>query len=130
MKSRRPSAPVAVVGTMLLLIFITIPSIILTISHFVLLPIGLFLSVFSGRPSGLRANLIILKLSPIFLILVIPAIFYFYVWIPLCWIFLIWMVIYYTSRRWTGASQQEKQMAEGWKRGDAALRKLNDRIPH
>lgn len=126
MKSRPPSAPVAVVGTMLLLIFITIPSIILTISHFVLLPIGWFLSVFTGKPSSLRAHFITLKLSPIFLILVIPAIFYFYIWVPLAWIFFTWMVIYYISRRWTGAVQRDRQMEEVLKRMDAHERKIKE----
>ncbi len=130
MNSRQPSVLAVVVGTILMVIFITIPSIILSISHFVLLPIGWFLSIFTGRPSGIRANLITLKLSPIFLILVIPAIFYFYVWAPLCWIFFAWMVIYYISRRWSGVSQQEKQMAGGWKQADAILREIKYRRPH
>ena len=130
MKSRQPSAPVVVVAIMLGFIFITIPSIIVNISHIVLLPIGWFLSVFTGRPSGLRAHFITLKLSPIFLVLVVPAIFYSYVWVPLCWIFFIWMVIYYISRRWTGAVQRDRQMEEVLKKIDATERRMKDRIPH
>lgn len=112
MKTRTPSAPAVVVAIMIGFIFITIPSIILNISHFVLLPIGWFLSLFTSKPSALRAHFITLKLSPIFLVLVVPAIFYFYVWVPLCWIFFTWMVIYYISRRWTGAVQRDRQMEE------------------
>jgi len=93
-KTRTPSAPAVVVAIMTGFIFITIPSIILVISSFVLWPIGWFLSVFTGKPSALRAHFITLKLSPIFLILVIPAIFYFYVWVPLCWIFFGWTFLF------------------------------------
>jgi len=121
-KSRPPSAPAVIVGTMLLVMFITIPSIILVISSFVLWPIGWFLSVFTGKPSALRAHSITNKLEPIFLVLAVPVIFYFYVWVPLCWIFFGWMVIYYISRRWTGAVQRDRQMEEAFKKIDAKLR--------
>ena len=122
MKSRTPSAPAVVVAIMIGFIFITIPSIILVISDFVLYPIGWFLSVFTGKPSALRAHFITNKLEPIFLVLAVPVIFYFYVWVPLCWIFFSWMVIYYISRRWTGAVQRDRQMEEAFKKIDAKLR--------
>ncbi len=125
-KSRPPSALAIVVGTILGVMFITIPSNILNISHFVLLPIGWLLSVFTGRPSGLRAHFITLKLSPIFLVLVVPAIFYFYVWVPLCWTFFTWMVIYYISRRWTGAVQRDRLMEELLREMDATERRIKD----
>lgn len=125
-KSRPPSAPAVVVAIMLGFTFVWIPSMILNISHFILLPIGWLLSVFTGRPSGLRAHFITLKLSPIFLILVIPAIFYSYVWVPLAWIFFTWMVIYYISRRWTGAVQRDRQMEELLREMDATERRIKD----
>jgi len=111
---------------MLGFLFISIPSIILVISDFVLYPIGWFLSVFTGKPSALRAHFITVKLSAIFLVLVVPAIFYFYVWVPLCWIFFTWMVIYYISRRWTGAAQRDRQMEESLKKMDTAERRMRD----
>ena len=120
-ETRPPSAFAVVIGTILIipmLIFVSIPSIILNISHFVLFPIGWFLSIFTGKPTSLKAHFITLKLSPIFLILMIPAIFYFYVWVPLCWIFFSWMVIYYITRRWSGAVQRDRQMEEVLKKMD------------
>lgn len=112
---------------LLIIIFITIPSIILSISHFVLMPIGWFLSLFTGKPSALRAHFITLKLSPIFLVLIVPAILYFYVWVPLCWIFFAWMVIYYVSRRWTGAVQRDREMEEVLKKIDTIERGMKDK---
>ena len=111
---------------LLLFPFITIPSLIYGISGYILLPVGLLLRLLTGKPSGIRASIIAIKLNPIFLLFGVPLIFYFYVWKPLAWIFFAWMTIYFVSRRFTGASQKKTQIMQGWEEADAIMRKLND----
>lgn len=109
---------VVLVGCLVALLvfpFITVPSIIYGISGFVLLPLGFFLILFTGRPSGIRASLIALKLTPIFLIIVVPIILYFYAWEPLNWIFFAWMLIYFLSRFYTGVHKKDVAMIHAWK---------------
>ena len=87
-------------------LFVTVPSIVFSISAWIFLPIGLFLRLF-GRSFFLRTfpsvfyNLIL----PIFLILGVPLILYFYVWEPLGWIFFAWMIIYFIMRRFSGVHE-------------------------
>ena len=109
---------VALVGCLVALLvfpFITVPSIIYGISGYVLLPLGFFLILFTGRPSGIQASLIAFRLIPIFLIIVIPILLYFYVWEPLGWIFFAWMLIYFLSRFYTGVHKKEVTMIHAWK---------------
>jgi len=108
--------------------FITVPSIFYGISGYILLPVGFFLSLFVGRPSAFRASLIASKLIPIFLILGIPLILYFYTWAPLGWIFFAWMIIYFISRRFTGAHEKEVQLRQGWKEAEAIEQKMKERL--
>jgi len=68
--------------------------------------------------------LIASKLIPIFLLLGLPVIFYFYLWKPLAWIFFAWMIIYFISRRFTGAHEKEMQLRQGWKEFDALKQKM------
>ena len=109
-------------------LFITVPSIFYGISGYILLPVGFFLSLFMGRPSVYRATLIASKLIPIFLILGLPVIFYFYLWKPLAWIFFAWMIIYFISRRFTGAHEKEVQLRQGWKEAEAIEHKMKEKM--
>jgi len=108
--------------------FITVPSIFYGISGYILLPLGFFFSLFTGRPSAYRATLIASKLIPIFLILGLPVIFYFYLWKPLAWIFFAWMIIYFISRRFTGAHEKEVQLRQGWKEAEAIEQKMKENL--
>ena len=71
--------------------------------------------LFTGKPSGIQVSLLALKLTPIFLIVALPVIFYFYVWELLGWIFFAWMLIYFLSRLYSGVHKKEKAMTEAWK---------------
>jgi len=81
--------------------------------------------------SGIRAFVIADKLSPIFLILGVPLILYFYVWEPLGWAFFAWMVIYFLSRMHTGVHkrdaqihQRDAQINQGWIEAEARWKKI------
>lgn len=82
------------------------------------------LILFTGKPSGIQVSLLALKLTPIFLIVILPIIFYFYVWEPLSWIFFAWMLIYFLSRLYTGVHKKELATIEAWK-GLASFTKKN-----
>jgi len=108
--------------------FITIPSIFYALSGYILLPIGFLLCLFTGKPSAIRASLIASKLIPVFLVLGIPLILYFYTWAPLGWIFFAWMMIYFISRRFTGAHTKEVQLRQGWKEAEAIEQKMKEKL--
>ncbi len=95
--------------------FVTLPSIIYGICPYILLPVSFFLMLFKGKPSGIQVSLLALKLTPIFLIVALPIIFYFYVGEPLGWIFFAWMLIYFLSRLYSGVHKKELAMTEAWK---------------
>ncbi len=103
--------------------FITVPSIVYGISAYILLPIGFFLSLFTGKLPEFRASLIAAKLIPTFLLLVVPLILYFYVWEPLGLAFFVWMVIYFLSRIYSGVHKREARIHEGWKEAKAIMEK-------
>lgn len=105
--------------------FVTIPSIIYGISAYILLPVGFLFSIFTGKVSGIRAGVIADKLSPIFLILGVPLILYFYVWEPLGWIFFAWMVIYFLSRIYSGVHKRDARIHEGWREAETLWDKIN-----
>ena len=104
--------------------FVTIPSIIYGMSGYILLPIGFFLSIFTGKVSSIRAAVIADKLSPVFLILGVPLILYFYAWEPLGWIFFAWMVIYFLSRIYTGVHKRDAKMHQGWREAETMMEEL------
>ena len=110
---------------LLLFPFVTVPSIIYGISAYILLPVGLLLSVFTGKPSFFKASRIAVKLLPPFLILAVPAGLYF-VWWPLGLIFAIWMIIYFISRRHSGVSERESQIVRGWEEAEVIEKKMKD----
>ena len=118
---------VALVGCLVALFtfpFITVPSLIYVISGFILMPVGFILSIFTGKVSGVRAWVIADKLSPIFLILGVPLIFYFYVWEPLGWAFFAWMILYFLSRIYTGVHKRDAKIHEGWREKEAIVEKF------
>jgi hypothetical protein len=101
-------------------LFVTVPSIVYSISVWIFLPIGLLLRLFTGRSFAIRTfPLVLYKLIlPIFLILGVPLILYFYVWGPLGWIFSAWMIIYFISRRFSGVHEWQVRYLEGLKELD------------
>lgn len=103
--------------------FVTIPSIIYGISAYILLPLSFLLLLFTGKPSGIQVSLLSLKLTPIFLIVMLPILFYFYVWEPLAWIFFAWMLIYFLSRFYTGVHKKDLDMIEAWKELDSITKR-------
>jgi len=114
--------------------FITVPSIIYAITHaalfMVLLPIGYLQALLTGKPDWLRhtylADVIAVKLNPIFLIIGIPLILYSYVWELLAWIFFVWMIIYFILRRYSGVSQKHTQITQAHRR----FENIVDRMQH
>jgi len=109
---------IALIGCLVALVvfpFITVPSITYGISGYLLLPVGFFLILFVGKPSRIQDSLLALKLTPIFLIVLVPIVLYFYVWEPLSWIFFAWMLIYFLSRFYTGVHKKEVAMIHAWK---------------
>ena len=99
----------------IIFLLVTIPSMIYGISTWLLLPVGFLLRLFIGRPTGTKAGLITLKLSTIFLLVIVPAMLYLYVWEPLGWIFFVWMASYLLSRIYSGVHEKEKMVIEAWK---------------
>ena len=85
------------------------------ICPYVLSPVSFLLILFTGKPSVIEVSLLAVKLTPIFLIVVLPIIFYLYVWEPLSWIFFAWMLIYFLSRLYTGVHKQELATTKAWK---------------
>jgi len=72
--------------------------------------------LFIGRPVfSYKARVIILKLSTIFLLLLVPVILYLYVWELLGWIFFVWVAIYFLIRIYSGVHKKEKVVIEAWK---------------
>ncbi len=100
---------------LLVIPFVTIPSIIYGLSAYILLPVSFLLLLFTGRPSRIQVFLFAVKLTPVFLIVALPIIFYFYVWESLGWIFFAWMLIYFLSRLYTGVHKKELAMIAAWK---------------
>ncbi len=112
--------------------FVTIPSIVYSIAYFILIiplyPIGFLFNIFMGKPSHKRAlrlaDAISVKILPIVLIIVLPVIFYFYVWVPLAWIFFAWMIIYFITRKYSGVSEKHARLTETYKEWE----ELEDRM--
>jgi len=115
--------------------FVTIPSVIYGVSHFllmgILLPVGFLLSFLKGRllyrKAILYADIIAVKLSPLFLILFIPIILYIYVWQIGGWIFFGWMIIYFISRKYSRVSIKHEQLTKTHKDFDVLLDRMDDR---
>ena len=109
---------VILLGCLLVIVsfpFITVPSIIYGFSCYILMLPSFLLLLFKGKPSNIEVSLLAIKLAPVFLIVVLPVIFYFYVWEPLSWIFSVWMIIYFLSRFYTGAHEKCNNITEAWK---------------
>jgi len=126
---QRVPGPMGWLIALLVLLFTTIPSIVYGICAWIFVPIGLFLRLF-GRSFALRTYPWLLSklILPIFLIIVVPSILYFYVWEPLCWIFFAWMIIYFIGRRWSGISDLETGMLQEWsKDGNKKRRSSTER---
>lgn len=110
----------------LLIVFflVTIPSLIYGISGLLLIPVGWLVRLFIGRPVfSYKAGVIVLKLSTIFLLLVVPAILYLYVWEPSGLIFFCWMGFYLLIRIYPGVHKREKIAVEALKQLDALERR-------
>jgi len=113
---------------LLLFPFVTVPSIIYGLSAYLLLPLAFILSIFTGRPSPLRASSISVWLVPIFLVVVVPVGLYF-LWWPLAIIFAAWMLLYLVGRRFSGVSERQRYTLEGWRQADVGLRSMKNGRP-
>jgi len=103
---------------------VTVPSLIYGISGWLLMPVGWLVRLFIGRPVfSYKAGVIVLKLSTIFLLLVVPAILYLYVWEPSGLIFFCWMGFYLLIRIYSGVHKRERTAFEALKQLDALERK-------
>jgi hypothetical protein len=96
-----------------------------TILTFVIsLPLRLFMS---GMRAAILSDKICVKfLTPICLLVVLPVIFYLYVWAPLAWIFFGWMLLYFILRRVTGVSEEHKKIDKENEEYGEYLRKLEE----
>jgi len=110
----------ASIGLLLLFPFVTIPSIIYGFSAYLLFPLGLLLSIFTGKPSALRGSRIAVWLVPFFLIVAVPVGLYF-LWWPLAPIFAAWMLVYFVGRRFSGVFQRQQYLVEGWRQAETEL---------
>ncbi len=119
--------------------FITLPSIIYSISHFALafiltwmiVPFNLSIgkrSPFLRERAAIQADRIAVKLVPIFLIIAVPIILYFYTWELAGWIFFGWMIVYFLSRRFSGASQTHTQITQQRKEAENIIDSLEEQI--
>lgn len=100
---------------LLVFLLVSIPSILYGLSAWILMPIGLLSRHFMPRPTRTKEALITLKLTTIFLLLIVPAILYLYVWSPLGWIFFSWMALYFLSRFYSGAHKKELMIRKYWR---------------
>lgn len=105
---------------LILFFLVTVPSLIYGISPYLLIPVGWLIRLFIGRPVfSCTTGIIVLKLSTIFLLLIVPTVLYLYVWEPLGWIFFIWMGLYLLIRIYSGVHEKEKVVVEAAKHLDA-----------
>ena len=103
------------------IILVAIPSNIYGFSLLLLTPVGYLLRMFIDRPTIISGPIIAEKIRTIFVLLIIPAVLYLYVWEPAGWIFFCWMASYLLIRFDSGVHQQEVEWTQKWKRWDAAM---------
>jgi len=108
----------------LLFFLVTVPSLIYGISSFILTPVGWLIRLFIGRPIfSYKAGVIALKMSTVFLLIIVPTILYFYVWEPLGWIFFSWIALYFLIRIYSGVHERERTIINAWKEFDVFINK-------
>jgi hypothetical protein len=86
------------------LVFIMIPSFIYMAGAWIFFPVGLGVRFFS-RSFAIRyyPSLLFHILLPLFLIYELPYMLYVFVSKPAGWLFFAWMLIYFITRRFSGA---------------------------
>lgn len=110
--------------------FMTLPSLLYGILHFVLgFIIGLSLRPFTGgdRAAFLSDAICVKFFTPVSLLIVLPSIFYFYVCTTLAWIFFGWMLLYFILRRYSGVSKQHAQLDQSFKEADILMSEMKKR---
>ena len=114
--------------------FVTIPSIVYSIIYFIsALPISLIIRPFTGGIIGVNfraaiiSNSIAAKLTPIFLVIVLPIVFYLYAWKILALIFFTWTLLYFILRRFSGVSKWQARYGQSLKDLDRTARELKDK---
>jgi len=105
------------------IVFELIPSIIYGVSAWILMPIGLLSRFFMKRPNTSKQTLVTLKFSTAFLIVIMPIILYLYAWEPLGLLFMVWMIVYFIIRLYSGAHEKEQMIRAGMKGLDAITEK-------
>lgn len=83
-------------------IFVTLPSVVYSITLAVLFPIGYLLSLGRSKASAIKIAYI---LNPIISVIILPLLFYFYISHLLSFIFAGWMLLYFVLRRLIGVSK-------------------------
>jgi amino acid transporter len=119
--------------------FVTLPSIVYSISYFALGFLITYIVVLYNLAIGRRSTFLRLrcaiigdritsKVVPIFLIIVVPIILYFYTWKLAGWIFFAWMIIYFLSRRFSGVSRWHMQVIQQRKKAEKTLDRIEEQI--
>ncbi len=94
---------------------VTIPSIIYGITPYFLFPVGFLLSLFTKQPSTIKASIIAVKITPLFLLFIMPLVLYFFTCKPLGWIFFGWIALYLIIQIYSGASKKTDAILDSWK---------------
>lgn len=125
-----------IIAVVFSLLFITIPSLIYSVICWVftviLAPLALIHQLLMGKERFLGGaaqriliGSVVLKIvAPLFLIFVIPIIFFIAGWFLIACIFGGWMITYFIIRRYSGVSQAEPKILEAYKR----LQELDEEV--
>jgi hypothetical protein len=101
--------------SLFLILLVTIPSILYGISDYVLFPVGFLLSLFTKQPSIIKSSIIATRITPFFLLFIVPFILYVFTWEPLGWIFFGWILLYLIISVYSGASKKRNAVTDSWK---------------
>jgi|GEM_PF-3908704 len=110
--------------------FITLPSLLYGIVHGILVfLVSLPIRPFTGgdRAAFLSDAICIKFLTPVSLLIVLPIVFYLYVWTPLAWVFFGWMLLYFVLRKYSGVSKQHAQIDQSFKEADKLISELKNK---
>jgi hypothetical protein len=104
---------VALFKFILLLLILIIPGFLHGIVSFFLLPVGALLSVFMGRQVGFQSGQLAVKVGTIVLLVILPAVFYIYVWEPLGIALFICMALYVLVRVYARSLPKDEKTETG-----------------
>lgn len=110
-----------------ILLFVTLPSIIYSITWGLLLFIANLLTIFKARTAAIS---ITDKLNPLLLIAGLPIVFYVCVshWLAIA--FGGWMILYFILRRWSGVSKVNAMQSAAFKQMELLRRESKRKAMH